>query len=264
MRAVPVADGTNDTIDARDEQLELYVLGLLDEGETAAVERLLRDDPAARLRARELRAVFATLAFDAEPIEPSPTLKGRILDAARAEVAPVAAPPPVVLAERRRSNRTGWAPWLVAAVLAIALAASLLWNAQLRSDLNDAPETATFAVSGTGPAAGVAGSLVVIEGQDEAILNLAGLSTLPADRAYQVWLIADGAPVPNVTFTPDAAGVATVTVPGQIADYRTLAITVEPLAGSAAPTTEPIIIGDLTQGGTGIRDSGIEAIQLDM
>jgi anti-sigma-K factor RskA len=241
-----VVDGTNDATDVRDEQLELYVLGLLDEGESAAVERLLRDDPDARRRTHELRDVLATLAIDVEPIEPSPALKARILDAARADIAPTTVPPPVSLSERRRPERASWAPWLVAAALAIALAASLFWNAQLRSDLNDAPETATYAVAGTGPAAGVAGSLVVIEDRDEAILNLAGLSSLPADRAYQVWLIADGAPVPNVTFTPNAAGVATVTVPGQIADYRTLAITVEPLAGSAAPTTEPIITGDLT------------------
>lgn len=242
-----MADGNINPIDARDEQVELYVLGLLDEGETAAVERLLRDDPDARRRARELREVLSTLAFDAEPVEPSPDLKARILDAARTEPSPATVRPPVSLAERRRADRAGWAPWLVAAGLAIALAASLLWNAQLRSDLDDAPETATYAIAGTGTAAGVAGALVVVEDRDEAVLSLAGLSALPADRAYQVWLIADGEPVPNVTFLPNAAGVATVMIPGDIADYRTLAITVEPLAGSAAPTTEPIIVGDLTQ-----------------
>ena len=74
-----------------------------------------------------------------------------------------------------------------------------------------------------------------------------GLETLPSDRAYQVWLIADGDPVPNVTFLPNAAGVATVTVPGEIEDYNLLAITVEPLAGSTAPTTDPIITSYLTQ-----------------
>ena len=244
-----MVDGTHDTDNARDEQLELYALGLLDERETAAVERLLRENPAARQRARELREVVSVLAFDTEPVAPSPDLKARILDAARADVTPEAgAPaPPISLAERRQHGMARWTPWLVAAALALALAASLVWNAQLRSDLDSLPETATYAVAGSGPAEGVSGALLVVGDDDAAVLNLAGLAALPADRAYQVWLIADGDPVPNVTFVPSAAGTATVTVPGEIDDYRILAITIEPLAGSLAPTTDPIITSDLTQ-----------------
>lgn len=255
MDAYPVDDRTNGTIDARDardEQLELYALGLLDERETAAVERLLREDPVARQRARELREVVSVLAFDVDPVVPSSGLKARILDAARADLTPAplapAPAPPISLAERRERGMARWTPWLVAAALALALATSLIWNAQLRSDLDARPETATFAVAGSGPAEGVAGSLLVVGDDDNGVLTLAGLAALPSDRAYQVWLIEDGAPpVPNVTFVPNAAGVATVSVPGEIEDYSILAITVEPLAGSLAPTTEPIITSDLTQ-----------------
>lgn len=93
----------------------------------------------------------------------------------------------------------------------------------------------------------VAGTQIVVDDEDDAILNLAGLAALPSDRGYQVWLIAGDAPVPNVTFVPNAAGTATVSVPGRIDDYSTLAITIEPLAGSLAPTTPPIIISDPTQ-----------------
>jgi anti-sigma-K factor RskA len=247
MKADSVTDGANDTIDARDEQLELYILGLLDERETAAIERILRDDPVASQRARELREVVSVLAFDVEPVEPSPGLKARILDAARADLTPERAPaPPISLAERRDRGIARWTPWLVAAALALALAASLVWNAQLRSDLDSQPETATYAVAGSGPATGVAGTLIVVGDDDTSVLNLAGLASLPSDRAYQVWLIADGAPVPNVTFVPNAAGVATVTIPGQISDFRTLAITIEPQTGSLAPTADPIIVSDLT------------------
>ncbi len=248
MKADPVFDGTNGTTNPRDEQIELYVLGLLDERETIAVERLLREDHTARQRARELREVISVLAFDAEPVAPSAGLKARIMDAARADLTPelVSPVPPVSLAERRERNAARWAPWLVAAVLAIALAGSLIWNAQLRSDLDAQPETATFAVSGSGPAEGVAGTLLVVDDEDAAVLTLAGLDALPPDRAYQVWLIADGDPVPNVTFVPNDAGVATVTIPGDIESYNILAITVEPKTGSAAPTTDPIITSDLT------------------
>lgn len=254
-------NGTIEPLDDRDEQLELYALGLLDERETTEVERLLREDPAARQRARELREVVSVLAFDADPVEPSPGLRARILDAARADLAPetverepapVPAPtpapaPPISLAERRDRGVARWTPWLVAAALAVALATSLIWNSQLRSELDSQPGTATFAVAGSGPAENVAGTLVVVGDHDSGILFLAGLEELPADRAYQIWLIDDGDPVPNVTFLPNQEGLATVSVSGEISDYRVLAITVEPLAGSPAPTTEPIITSDLTQ-----------------
>jgi anti-sigma-K factor RskA len=238
-----VDNGAGDTIDTRDEQLELYILGLLDEREMEAVERLLRDDRAVRERARELREALSALAFDVEPLDPPAGLKARVMEAARADLAPA----PISLAERRQGTLTRWTPWLVAAALALALAGSLIWNAQLRSDLDNQPETATYAVAGSGAAEGVAGTLIVIGDEDDAILNLAGLAALPSDRAYQVWLIADDAPVPNVTFTPNAAGTATISVPGRIDDYSTLAITIEPAAGSLAPTTAPIIFSDLTQ-----------------
>jgi len=254
MEANPVVDDdTFDTTNTRDEQIELYVLGLLDERETAAVERLFREDPAARQRARELREVVSVLVLDVEPMEPPSGLRARILDAARADLTPEsvepapALPAPVSLAERRQRNLTRWTPWLLAAALALALVSSLVWNAQLRSDLDAPPETVTFAVAGSGPAEGVAGTFVSLGDDDGAVLNLAGLAALPPDRAYQVWLIADGDPEPNVTFVPNAAGVATVSVPGEIDDYRIMAITVEQTGGSPVPTTDPIITSDLTQ-----------------
>lgn len=251
MRAKPVADGMNDNLDARDEQIELYVLGLLDERDTEAVERLLREDPVARRRVRELRDVVSSLALSVEPVEPSPDLKSRIMAAARADLAPepVAPEPPISLAERREQRDRGLArfsPWLVAAILAFALVASLAWNVELRSELDSETEPTTYAVAGSGPAEGVVGVLVVVD-DETAVLSLAGLQTLPPDRTYQVWLIHDGTPVPNVLFVPNEEGIVTVTIPGELENYSTLAITVEPQTGSMAPTTDPIITSDLTQ-----------------
>jgi anti-sigma-K factor RskA len=246
-----VADDANGTIDARDEQIELYVLGLLDDGETAAVERLLREDPAARRRVRELRDVVSALAYSVEPVEPSPDLKSRIMAAAHADLTPEPAPPapPISLADRREQRERGIArftPWLVAAILAFALVASLAWNLELRSELDDEFETTTYTVVGSGPAESVAGALVVVD-EDTAVLNLVDLQPLPPDRTYQVWLIHNGTPVPNVLFVPNEDGIATVTIPGELDNYSTLAITVEPQTGSMAPTTNPIITSDLTQ-----------------
>jgi anti-sigma-K factor RskA len=236
--------------DARDEELELYALGLLDRDQSAAVERRLRDDPAARERVRALRGVAAALVHDLEPLEPSPGLRGRILDAARADVQSQverAAPPgPIVLAERRAAP-PGWLPWAAAAALAVLLVASLIWNARLRDEVDQRTPAVAHAVTAQGEAAGVTGTALEIGEDGTILLSLAGLPLPDSGRVYQVWLIADGAPVPNVTFLPTRLGFANVAVSGSAEGFRVLAVTNEPDGGSTAPTTEPLIFSDLTE-----------------
>jgi anti-sigma-K factor RskA len=242
-----------------DEQLELYALDLLDADERDQVEQRLADDVRARERVRQLRGVASLLALEIEPMQASPGLKTRILAAARADLkhqaarapsAPALAPAaPTQLAverERRRPARS-WAGWAAAAALALALVGSLLWNAQLRSDLNDRPDLPTYGVTTSGAAVGTTGSVVVLDEHTTALLTLANLPPLERGKVYQVWLIADAAE-PNATFTPDRTGHAEVAVQGNIADYQTLAVTVEPSGGSQAPTSEPIILSTLALG----------------
>ena len=64
-------------------------------------------------------------------------------------------------------------------------------------------------------------------------------------RAYQLWFIRDGVPVPSRTFAPDSTGTALLSdaqiPPG--AGVTAAAITVEPAGGSSAPTTAPFLAG---------------------
>lgn len=235
-----------------DDLLELYALGLLDDAESAAVERVLAADPAARERLRELRGVTAMLAIDLEPLQPSPDLKERILRAARADledngsVAPARPPTPL---DVRRGRRDAWAArlgWAVAAVLAVALAGSLVWNARLRDELADRPRTLVFTVSGSDQAVGVRGEVLVIGDDGEAILKLAGLPPLERGQVYQVWLIDGQTPIPDVTFVADAAGLASVGVIGDVAGRDGLGITIEPAGGSQQPTSPVIISSDFS------------------
>ena len=239
-----------------DELLELYALDMLDDDAAAEVERWLAGAPAARARLRELRAMTAMLALNLEPLEASPALRTRILDAARADLERErtnSAPPsrPTSLsAERARRRTPAWLGWAAAAALALALVGSLVWNARLRDDLNSRSAPTVYAVTSTGPAVGANGEVVVVadEGQTRvALLTLTGLPALSSGQAYQVWLIADAAPEPNVTFTPDAAGRAQLAVRGNIDASRLLAITVEPAGGSPAPTSEPLLTSNLKQ-----------------
>lgn len=241
-----------------DDLIELYALDLLDDAETARVEQLLEHDPAARERVRELRGVTAMLAFDLEPVEASPDLKDRILRAARADLeaepsapAPIstpAPPAPTSLADVR-ADRSMWSSrlsWAVAAVLALALIGSLVWNLSLRNQLDERPQTLVFTIIGSDEAVGVQGEVVVIGDDGETILTLSGLPELERGQVYQVWLIQGETPVPNVTFVGDSTGLASVGVVGSAMGSDFLGITIEPTGGSLTPSSQPIMLSDLT------------------
>ena len=73
--------------------------------------------------------------------------------------------------------------------------------------------------------------------------NMAPVSSA---RAYELWLIPEtGAPIPAGTFKPDAHGSAVIVNPPlpRGVEAKAFAVTIEPEAGSAAPTTQPIMIG---------------------
>lgn len=257
------------------EQLELYVLNLLDDDEMAATERLIAADPVARDRVRQLRAAASLLAHDLEPMAPAPSVKNRLMAAARADLAlgssvspapflndtsglvsrPESSSEPILLADARNSREMSsgsrWTPWAIAAILTIALAGSLLWNANLRGELDERIAATAHEVETSGNAASANGEVVVLDDDGVALLTLSGLPTLELGQVYQVWLIADGDPQPNVTFSPSNQGFANVAITGPVVDYRILAVTVEPDGGSATPTTEPTIISELTESSEG-------------
>jgi anti-sigma-K factor RskA len=232
---------------SEDEQLELYVLGVLSDDEAAGVERLMNVDPAVRERVRELRGVVARVPASLEPMQPSADLRERILTAARAESTDsIAGREPEASGPRQIHPSRRWLPWAIAAVLAIALGGSIVWNARLQDRLDDRPDVAVHVVTGSGPAAGTRGQVVVFEDTGGALLSLSALPPLEPGQVYQVWLIDGGSPTPSVTFVPAADGIASVAVPGDVPSFATLAVTVEPTGGSAAPTSDPIIVSSLS------------------
>jgi anti-sigma-K factor RskA len=246
------------------EEVEEYALGLLDAADRARFEAELERDPALQ---RSLAATVDALAALAvsQAVTPPAQLKARVM----AQL-PQGAAPSGVLPFRGSPARSRAPLWLGA-----ALAASLMLVAGLSRELQRArseareahaasatqgrllaqrdsligllvdPATATVALATTGTAKPVIRAYI---NRSRRSLTLAAtaLETLPTGRAYQLWFIVDGKPVPSVTFTSDSAGhalVSGVTMPaGAIA---AAAITEEPAGGSTAPTTKPIFVGKL-------------------
>jgi anti-sigma-K factor RskA len=80
---------------------------------------------------------------------------------------------------------------------------------------------------------------------DKAILLASGLDDLPKGRAYELWVIAGGAPVPAGVFAPNPLGRAVLTFPivKDIARVKTFAVSVEPAEGSQTPTGDIVLAG---------------------
>jgi len=110
----------------------------------------------------------------------------------------------------------------------------------LRADreLLAAPDARTVALAGTKDATTAQARLTYDQRTGRAMLVAANLPPVPAGKAYQLWFIAGGKPLPGGLFRPDANGRAelrgTVPTAGRRAD--TFAVTLEPQDGVPAPT----------------------------
>ena len=78
------------------------------------------------------------------------------------------------------------------------------------------------------------------------IFIASNLKPLPAQKAYELWLIPmQGAPIPAGMFKPDAHGSAMVMNPPLPAgvEAKAFAITIEPEQGSSTPTMPIVMMG---------------------
>ncbi|WP_206044534.1 anti-sigma factor domain-containing protein [Gemmatimonas groenlandica] len=90
--------------------------------------------------------------------------------------------------------------------------------------------------------------------EGKAVVNAYGLAPVASNRAYMLWMIRDGKPVPLKLFTPGDDGraiVASVELPTTTSGITLLAVTEESSAGAEAPTMTPFLVGSVpTKGAT--------------
>lgn len=219
-----------------------YALDALDPSEQEAYEAHLAGCARCRAELASLREAAGALAVAAGGPAPPPALRGRVLEAVRAEGATV-----VPLGPRLRSR---WAPALgAAAAAAAAVAIGIgIWASLLAGELDDARdalarERRAAAVLADPDARTVAlasgsGRLVVGEA-GEAVLVLRGLEPAPAGRTYQAWIVDAGTPEPAGLFAASGDGTV-VPLEGDVPRGAVVAVTVEDEGGADAPTSEPV------------------------
>ena len=243
------------------DNLALYALESLQGEERAVLEEHLENCPACRRELEALRGDMALLALSATGAVPSPKARQRLLDAIAKE--PRRAPSP------KARSWWGLAPSLTAAAFALVTLALWRQNVRMRgtiagleksyaeqtqqlydssevlATLTD-PGAARFTLSATQASPQPQGKAIYARGRRSLIFLASNLPTLPPQKAYELWLIpVSGAPIPSGVFKPDARGGAAVINPPLPAgvEAKTFAVTVEPEAGSSAPTSQPIMVG---------------------
>jgi hypothetical protein len=180
-----------------------------------------------------LQTVADALAVAVPPQKAPARLKGLVMSEIRSG-SERAVEPAVARAPARR--RWGWAlapaaALAVVAVLAVVIFAGGGGGARVIHAQVTAPgATALVRVSG-----------------GHAEMTLTGMPQTRPGRVYEVWLKRAGAPQPtDALFTVSSAGSATVGVPGNPSGVREVLVTAEPLGGSRAPTSKPVIVAKLS------------------
>ncbi len=94
----------------------------------------------------------------------------------------------------------------------------------------------TLGVAQQAPA-GAWGRLVVLPGDNRAVLIVGGLSPLPADKTYEFWLARGNKMRPSGLFQVDSRGRCKmlVTSSDEIGAYDKMGVSIEQKAGEAAP-----------------------------
>ena len=179
-----------------------YYLGLLDEQQQAAVERLVRSNPRIRGRCASWPNAAAaitcgTLIVDAAPVEAR--LEQRLIQRAR-----VARPPSVRSPRTLQVARRGPLWILLVGLVALAVIFGLL---AFRADEPISGRAVALNEDGT--------TGVLLPRYEEHLFALIfwGLPELGLDETWQIWLVREsGAVEPGPTFSRDADGRAAVTI----------------------------------------------------
>jgi anti-sigma factor RsiW len=250
------------TEDADHDLVGAYVLDALPPEERAAFEAHLAGCPACRAEVTELGRVVEVLPLAVEPAEPSPALRGRILEAIAQEPAeqPRLRRVPGGLAAPVRQLRL--ARWTLTAAAAVLILGLGLWNAHLQQQVNSQQNrlaylqdfqsalvhrAAVHPVSGTAYAPGALAALVQPSGVSPAYLIVQGLPANPKGTIYQMWLLRGSTPYSAGVFHYSGSGPEVVRLVLPSTGYTATAATVEPgpNGSSQGPTGHQVLIGKL-------------------
>ena len=215
------------------DELAPYLLGALEPGEAAALERHLAGCEECRTELEWLRPAVQLLPESVERVEPAPRLRQNLMEQVRAQAESAA----TSSNRERRWGIGGWSLRPLAGPAAVVLVVAAVAAYAIGTDDSGGGGETTTVTSGHAP--GVTAQMVS-EGQS-GTLHLANLHQLPTDKVLQAWVrtrrqgrIGEDAlrPQPGrhrLRHDRRHEGAST-----------TVMVTAEPRGGSAQPTSAPI------------------------
>jgi anti-sigma-K factor RskA len=242
------------TCASADELAGAWAFGALSPDEELAIAAHLRTCPEPHVELRDAAPARELLEASIEP-EPAPR---RLRDRIMASIdAPAVVPIEAATADAERPAaepvehpRRRWVLPALAGLAAAASVALLVWNVQLRSELDqrtaDLQQLATAIAAGEATIAvsGSAGTGYLIDAEQPVLV--ASVAATPAGSLYEMWLIdAAGTPVAVGTFEMTENGVQVVPLEQSLAGFETFAITVES-ERVEAPTGDPVLVAPLS------------------
>lgn len=219
-----------------------YVLGALPDEELAAFEAHLASCSVCRSETDELRVAASALPLSTPALRPPDALKARIMAEVEREAALLASaagdrPEPA----KRERRRLRWRLPMPAVALACA---ALVAGVVLGGVLFRSGDGRSIEFESTLPQASAE-----LEMTDRGAIVVADNLPQPdPGKVYMVWLQRPGhAPEPtSALFTPRRDGSATASVTGDLDGVETVLVNTEPLGGSTTPTSQPVLVADLS------------------
>jgi anti-sigma-K factor RskA len=260
------------------ELLPALALGVLDGEDRAYALARLEADAEARRELEAFEEVVGRLGLLTPPVAPPAALREKVL---RSIEKPAARAGPA----RPAKAAAGFGTWLATAaavVLGVGMLVTWLQRneareeaslARARADTAEAqvketlaeldrtrvllareqalrnfvgrPDTRLVSLGGLAPAPRARGRVVFDPATREGYLLASGLDPAPEGKAYELWVIAGGPPIPAGVFQADADGRAVFRMPdvADVAKAKTFAVTIEPAAGVPAPTGAMVLAG---------------------
>lgn len=231
-----------------------YALDAVGPEEAAAFERHLTTCASCSEQVRQMRETAARLGTSVAEVPPG-RLRSRVLDEVTRTAQHPSGQTVVDMTERRtrRSTVNGWLAGVAAAAVLVAAGLGIsTYQASQRADEAQlvAEQVASLladpgtVVERTEVVGGGTGTLVVAPGGEQAAFLTASLPSTESGETYQLWAIDETGATSVGLLKPDAGrATALVDLP---AGTTTFGMTVEPAGGSKAPTTDPLLLVELS------------------
>jgi anti-sigma-K factor RskA len=224
--------------DRRRDDIAAYLLGALEPGEAAELERHIAGCADCEQELQRLRPAVRVLPETVERVEAPAALRARLIEQVRSEGAGSEAAPAA-----RREPRWRFGPRPLAGLATLALVVAAIGGYAIsNSGSGGGPKTTTVV---TGHSPGVTAEMV--RAGETGTLRLANLHQLPAGKVLQAW-VQRGKQVVSAKalFVPNPDGTATATIDG-MKGVTTVMVTAEPRGGSVQPTSAPIVAVPISQ-----------------